>query len=391
VGCQKSIVAVTSKYCSTKDYDAPSLAHLRRWRSRVVWSFVYLALRRSLELVLLCFRSAEANEIEILVLRHELAVLRRQHPRPRMHPKDRALLAVLSRLLPRARWSVFLVQPETLLRWHRRMICRRWTYPTTSHGRPAISDEAQQLVVRLARENPRWGYQRIHGELLRLGVRVSASSIRRVLRAHGLDPAPRRAATSWRAFLRQQAAGILACDFFTVDTVFLQRVYVLFVIELGSRRVHLVGVTAHPTGWWVAQQARNLVAVLDDQATAFKFLIRDRDTKFSRAFDDVWRSTGTEVIRTPVQAPNANAVAERWVGSVRRECLDQLLIVGCRQLAGVLRVYVEHYNRHRPHRSLGHMAPVPSVLAEPKGGSILGGLRRRDLLGGLIHEYEPAA
>ena len=220
----------------------------------MVWSFVYLALRRSLELVMLCLRSAHAKEIEILVLRHELAVLRRQHPRPRLQPTDRALLAALSRLLPRARWSVFLVQPETLLRWHRRMICRRWTYPTTSHGRPAISDEAQQLVVRLARENPRWGYQRIHGELLRLGCRVSASSIRRVLRAHGLDPAPRRAATSWRAFLRQQAAGILACDFFTVDTVFLQRVYVLFVIELGSRRVHLVGVTAHPTGWWVAQQ-----------------------------------------------------------------------------------------------------------------------------------------
>jgi hypothetical protein len=172
VGCQKSIVAVTSKYCSTKDYDAPSLAHLRRWRSRVVWSFVYLALRRSLELVLLCFRSAEANEIEILVLRHELAVLRRQHPRPRMHPKDRALLAVLSRLLPRARWSVFLVQPETLLRWHRRMVARRWTYPSKSKGRPPISEQVQQLVVRLARENPRWGYQRIHGELLRLGWRV---------------------------------------------------------------------------------------------------------------------------------------------------------------------------------------------------------------------------
>jgi putative transposase len=200
----------------------------------VVWSFVYLALRRVFELVLLCFRSAHAKEIEILVLRHELVVLRRQHPRPRLQPKDRALLAALSRLLPRARWSVFLVQPETLLRWHRRMICRRWTYPTTSHGRPAISDEGQQLVVRLARENPRLGYQRIHGELLRLGVRVSASSIRRVLRAHGLDPAPRRTATSWRAFLRQQAAGIMACDFFTVDTVFLQRVYVLFVIELGS-------------------------------------------------------------------------------------------------------------------------------------------------------------
>jgi len=240
-----------------------------------------------------------------------------------------------------------------------------------------MSDQVQQLVVRLARENPRWGYQRIHGELLRLGVRLSASSIRRVLRAHGLDPAPRRAPTSWRSFLRQQAAGILACDFFTVDTVFLQRVYVLFVIELGSRRVHLAGVTAHPTGWWVAQQARNL--------------IRDRDAKFTRAFDDVWRSTGVEIIRTPAQAPNANAVAERWVGTVRRECLDQLLIVGCRQLVGVLRVYVEHYNRHRPHRSLGHRAPVPSVPGGPRSGPILGGLRRRDLLGGLIHEYEPAA
>jgi putative transposase len=195
-----------------------------------------------------------------------------------------------------------------------------------------------------------------------LAARVSASSIRRVLRAHDLDPAPRRAATSWRAFLRQQAAGILACDFFTVDTVFLQRVYVLFVIALGSRRVHLAGVTAHPTGWWVAQQARNLVAVLDEQAGACKFLIGDRDTKFTRAFDDVWRSTGTEIIRTPVQAPNANAVAERWVGSVRRECLDQLLIVGYRQLAGVLRVYVEHYNRHRPHRSLVTWRPCRRCL-----------------------------
>jgi putative transposase len=363
----------------------------RRRRSRVVWSFVYLALRRVLELILLCFRSAEANEIEILVLRHELAVLRRQHPRPRLQPKDRALLAVLSRLFPRVRWSVFLVQPETLLRWHRRMVARRWTYPTTSNGRPPISDEVQQLVVRLARENPRWGYQRIHGELLHLGVRVSASSIRRVLRAHGLDPAPRRAPTSWRSFLRQQATGIVACDFFTVDTVLLRRVYVLFVIELTSRRVHLAGVTAHPTGWWVAQQARNLVAVLDEQATAFKFLIRDRDAKFTRAFDDVWRSTGVEIIRIPVQAPNANAVAERWVGTVRRECLDQLLIVGRQQLVRVLRRYVEHYNQRRPHRSLAYATPVPSERAEARSAPNFGRLRRHNVLGGLIHEYEYAA
>jgi transposase len=217
----------------------------------VVWSFVYLALRRSLELVLLCSRPAEAKEIEILVLRHELAVLRRQHPRPRLQPADRALLAALSRLLPRARWSVFLVRPETLLRWHRRMVARRWAYSTSSTGRPPVCEQVQQLIVRIAREDPRWGHQRIHGELLRLGVRVSASSIRRVLRVHGLDPAPRRASTSWRSFLRQQAAGIVACDFFSVDTIWLRRVYVLFFIELASRRVYLAGVTDHPTahGW----------------------------------------------------------------------------------------------------------------------------------------------
>jgi putative transposase len=312
----------------------------------VIWSFVYLALRRSLELVLLCFRSGEAKEVEILVLRHELAVLRRQHPRPRLQPRDRALLAALSRQLPRPRWSVFLVKPETLLGWHRRLVRRRWTYPTVPMGRPPVPDQVQRLIVRLASENPRWGYQRIRGELVRLGCQVSASSIGRVLRAHGIDPAPRRVATTWRAFLRRQAAGILACDFFTVDMVFLRRLYVLFVIELRSRRVRLAGVTAHPTEWRAAQQARNLVAVLDDQATAFRFLIRDRDAKFSRAFDDVWRSTGVQIICTPVRAPNANAIAERWIGTVRRECLDQLLIVGGRHLVAVLRVYADHYVRH---------------------------------------------
>jgi putative transposase len=357
----------------------------------VVWSFVYLALRRAFELILLCSRSAEAKEIEILVLRHELAVLRRQHSQPRLQPTDRALLAALSRLLPRARWPVFLVRPETLLRWHRCMIRRHWTYPSTSTGRPPISEQVQQLVMRLARENPRWGYQRIHGEVLRLGVRVSASSIRRVLRAHGLDPAPRRTSTTWRSFLRQQAAGIVACDFFTVDSVWLRRLHVLFFIELGSRRVHLAGVTDHPTALWVAQQARNLLVDLGDQAAAWKFLIRDRDAKFTRVFDGVWHSTGSEVICRPVQAPNANAYAERWVGTVRRECLDQLLIVGRQQLVRVLRRYVEHYNQRRPHRSLDHATPVPSERTEARSGPHLGQLRRRDVLGGLIHEYEYAA
>ncbi len=180
-------------------------------------------------------------------------------------------------------------------------------------------------------------------------------------------------------------------DFFSVDTILLRRVYVLFVIEVGSRRVHLAGVTAHPTGLWVAQQARNLLAVVGEQGTAWKFLIRDRDSKFTRAFDDIWRSTGAEVICTPVRAPNANAYAERWVGTVRRECLDQLLIVGRHQLVRVLRRYIEHYNRHRPHRSLGHATPVPSVNAGPVGAAAVSQLRRRDVLGGLIHEYEYAA
>jgi putative transposase len=375
---------------ATQGYDAFSLALLRLEVS-VVWSFVYLALRRILELVMLCCQQAEAKEIEILILRHELAVLRRQHPQPHLQPKDRALLAALSRRLPRARWSVFLVKPETLLAWHRRLVRRRWTYPSTSKGRPPVSDEVQQLIVRLACENPRWGYQRIRGELLRLGCQLSASSIRRVLRAHGIDPAPRRAPTTWRSFLRRQAAGILACDFFTVDTVWLQRLYVLFVIELRSRRVHLAGVTAHPTGPWVAQQARNLLLDLGDRAAAFNFLIRDRDAKFSRAFDDVWRSTGAEIIRTPVQAPNANAVAERWIGTVRRECLDHLLIVGRQHLVGVLRGYVEHYNQRRPHRSLGLGTPMPSVAGDAASAPALRQLRRRDVLGGLIREYEWAA
>jgi putative transposase len=212
-----------------------------------------------------------------------------------------------------------------------------------------------------------------------------------VLRAHGVDPAPRRASTTWRSFLRRQAAGILACDFFTVDTVWLRRLYVLFVIELGSRRVHLAGVTAHPTGSWVAQQARNLLLDLDDRATAFRFLIRDRDTKYTRAFDDVWRSTGVQIICTPIRAPNANAVAERWVGTVRRECLDHLLVVGRRHLVHVLRAYVEHYNQHRPHRSLGLDPPILSVSGDPTSATALSQLRRRDVLGGLVHEYKWAA
>jgi putative transposase len=284
----------------------------------------YLTLCRSIQLLALLGRGDASKDLEILVLRHQLSMLRRQVPRPRLEPTDRALLAAVSRVLPRTRWSCFFVKPDTLLRWHRRLVAGAWTYPR-GPGRPPLDQQVQQLIARLATENPRWGYQRIQGELHRLGVQVSATTIRTTLRRHGLDPAPRRTATSWRAFLRQQAAGIMACDFFTVDTVWLRRLYVLFFIEVGTRRVHLAGVTAHPDGAWVAQQARNL---LMREHRPLQFLIRDRDAKFTRAFDDVSRSEGAEVLITPVQAPNANAYAERWIRTVRAECLDWLLIVG---------------------------------------------------------------
>jgi putative transposase len=279
----------------------------------VIWSFVYLALRRVLELMVLCWRSPGAKEVEILVLRHQLAVLHRQHPRPRFQPHDRALLAALSRLLPRRRWSIFVVTPETLLGWHRRMVRRRWTYPALPRGRPSVPQQGQTLIVRPATENPRWGYQRIRGELLHLGCRVSASSIARILRGNGLQPAPRPASTTWRSFLRRQAAGILACDFLTVDTVFLRRLYVLFFIQLHDRRVHLAGVTANPIGAWVAQQARNLLAALDEEATAFRFLIRDRDASspghsmMSGARSEPASSAHRSRLRTPTPLPSVGS------------------------------------------------------------------------------------
>jgi transposase len=236
----------------------------------------YLTLCRSIQLPAQPARGDAAKDLEILVLRHQLAVLRRQTPRPKLEPADRVLLAAVSRVLPRTHWSSFLVRPETLLRWHRQLVKGVWTYPRRGPGRPPLDPEVQQLIVRLAKENPRWGYQRVQGELLRLGVRVSASAIRCTLRRHGLDPAPRRAATTWQAFLRQQAAGILACDFFTVDTVWLQRLYVLFFIELDTRRVHLAGVTANPNGLWVTQQARNLLQVFGEQGQRLRFVLRPR-------------------------------------------------------------------------------------------------------------------
>jgi putative transposase len=324
----------------------------------------------------------------LLVLRHDVAVLRRQVARPKVDWADRAVLAGLVRLLPRPAWRGVFVRPATLLRWHRDLVRRRWTDPSR-RGRPSVAAHLRALVLRMARENPTWGYRRIHGELRRLGYEIGASTVWTMLQRAGVDPAPKRSALTWPQFLRAQAEGVLAVDFFTVDTVFLQRLYVLFVIELATRRVQVLGVTAHPVGTWVTQQARNLLMGLDDRVGRFRFLVRDRDAKFTAAFDAVFAAEGVEVLRTPVRAPRANAYAERWVGTVRREMLDRMLIFGCPQLRSVLAEYADHYNVHRPHRALGQAPPLgpgePVVLA-PAGRVV-----RRDRLGGLIHEYAQAA
>src|SRR5215218_4001242 len=301
------------------------------------------------------------------------------------------MLAALARALPRSAWTSLSVSPTTLLRWHRQLVRRRWTYPHRRPGRPALDRRLQALVLRLARENPAWGYRRIVGELQSLGISVSATSVRTILARHGLPPAPQRDELSWRGFLRQQAATTLACDFFTVETAWLKRIYALFFISLESRRIEFVACTPNPTGAWVTQQARNLRMTLDDRNQPLRFLIHDRDSEFGGGFAHVFSSEGVTVIRTPIQAPNANAHAARWVGSVRRECLDRLLIFSQRQLEQVLRVYARHYNRHRPHRSLALRPPEqaganPKPLRAPPYPQLTG----RALLGGLIHEYEHA-
>src|SRR5919204_2029288 len=288
-----------------------------------------------------------------------------------------------------------MVTPATLLRWHRELVARRWTYPSRRLGRPRTPAGVRELVVRFARENPGWGYRRIEGELVGLGIKLAASTVWTILKAEGIEPAPKRQEISWTEFLRQQAASILECDFLTVDTLFLKRFYVLFFIELATRRVHLAGITTNPDGPWVTQQARILLMHLDDAGVEPRFVIRDRDSKFTRDLDEVFRSEGIRVIKAPVRAPRARAHAERWVGSVRRECLDRLLIVGRRQLEPVVAAYTLHYNEHRPHRSLGQRPPLaptaPPDEQVPGEALRLDRLRRRDRLGGPIHEYQLAS
>ena len=298
----------------------------------------------------------------------------------------RVLLAAASGLLGRERWRSFPVSPQTLLRWHRELVRRKWTCRRRRRaGRPRIGGEAARLTLRLAEENPRSGYRRIQGELRKLGVTVSATAIRSLLLRHGLTPAPRREGPSWKEFLACQASGILACDFFTVETVRLKTLYVLFFIELSTRRVRLASVSAHPHSAWMAQQARNLA--IEGRLGEIRFLIRDRDAKFSGPFDEVFRSEGVRVIRTPIRSPKANAFAERFVKTVRRECWDHPLIFGERHAQRVLREYLRHDNEERPHRGLALETPEPGATLRRSDGAVV----RVDRLGGLIHEYHRIA
>jgi putative transposase len=345
----------------------------------MAFSFLYLAFRALLGALVRCRRGLDVKDIELLVLRHELEVLRRRVPRPKLRGADRALFAAASCHLPRSARGARLVTPRTLLRWHRALVRRKWRQPPSRRGRPPVPTDVRVLVLRLARENPRWGHRRITGELAKLGLRVSPTTVRRLLARGGLGPAPRRSGPGWREFLRIQAASIVACDFFTVESVFLRRCYVLFFIAHASRRVWLGGCSTNPTGAWVTQQARNLGLEFADQG--MRFLIRDRDSKYSGPFDEVFRSGGIQIVKTPVRAPQANAIAERFVRTIRAECLDWLLILNRRHLERVLCIFVDHYNTHRPRRALMLQPP------EPPPTRAVGAIHRYDRLGGLIHEY----
>ena len=362
---------------------------------RVLLKIVYLLVRRVLSLSVLVFRGDLAKGAELLVLRHENTVLRRQTGRIRYEPADRVWFATLAQLISRSRWAeLFPVTPATLLAWHRKLAARKYdTSKRRTPGRPPAIRSIARLVVRMAKENPLWGYRRIHGELAKLGVRVAPSTVYEILRAAGIGPAPRRAGPTWRQFLHAQAAGILAVDFLHVDTVLLKRLYVLVFIEHGTRRMHLRGVTANPTDEWTVQQARNLAVILGGRFENFRFLIRDRGSNFTRSFDALFQAARARIMRTAVQAPRMNATCERLLGTLRRELLDRTLILSEAHLRAVLIEYQGHYNTARPHQGIAQRVPDAGRAApRPAMADLdIGRIRRKPVLYGLINEYTHAA
>ena len=359
----------------------------------------YLGLTNTFALLRLFPMTDRDKDIEILALRHQIGVLQRQlgGARVRFTPADRALLAALLHRLPRQTLQRLrlLVRPDTLLRWHRELLARRHAAAsrTKRPGRPRTVRSIRVLVLRLAKENPSWGYRRIHGELLVLGVKIAASTVWNILTDAGIDPAAQRTSSTWAQFLRSQANVLLACDFFETVTLAGARMYVLAVIEHAHRRVGILGATPHPTATWVAQAVRNLVMDLQDAGRRTRFLIRDRDGKFPASFDNILADTGIRVVLTGVQIPRMNSIMERWVQTCRNELLDRTLIWNQRHLLHVLRVDERFYNSHRPHQGIGNaqpLRPLPQPSTDPTQINQLD-IRRRPRLGGILNEYHHAA
>ncbi len=359
----------------------------------MIFSVVYLLARSLLGCLMVLARREVSRDAELLVFRHENEVLRRQVGRLRYQLADRLWLTALSRLIPRRRWAaVFAVTPATLLAWHRRLVARKWDYTNRrSPGRPSTAAAIRKLVIRIATDNPTWGHRRVQGELVKLGHPIAASTVWQILHDAGIGPAPRRTGPTWKQFLTVPARSILAVDFVHVDTVFLRRLYALIVIEHGTRRVHLAGITANPDGAWTTQAARNFLMDLGQRAAPVKFLIKNRAGQFTDSFDAVFKAEGIRILASPPQAPRANATCEQIIGTLRREVLDRLLIVNEHHLRRVLTEYLLHYNTARPHRALGQLAPAQAGTRPPQINLAEHRIRRKQVLGGLTHEYHVAA
>jgi transposase InsO family protein len=365
----------------------------------VLLRLAYLGVSNVFSMLRLLPMSDRDKDLEILALRHQITVLERQlnGQRVRFTPGDRAFLAALLHQLPTQvlRRMRLLVRPDTLLRWHRDLIARRHatqSRPKTG-GRPRTVRSVRALVLRLARENPNWGYRRLHGELLVLGVKVAASTVWEILQEAGIGPAPERASSTWAHFLRSQADALLACDFFETVTLSGARLYVFAVIEHANRRIRVLGATAHPTAAWVTQAAKNLAMDLEDAGCHVRYLIRDRDGKFPALFDTILKDAGIEVVLTGVRVPRMNSIMERWVQTCRRELLDRTLIWNNRHLLHTLREFEQFYNTHRPHQGIANarpLHPLPTPITDPAQIARLD-IRKRDRLGGILHEYQHAA
>ncbi len=361
----------------------------------MVWYSVAVVIDFLVDVFTVRWKTAD-KDLEILLLRQQLRVLERrlgQQARPSRWEKCfLAIVLVQFKQVTgctRAQLGkLLLFKPQTILNWHRELVRRKWTFQHHRRvGRPPIADELRQLVIRLASENSDWGYDRIADELLKLGYTIDSTTVKNVLKRAGIVPAPeRRKNSNWRTFLRHYQQQMLACDFFTIETVNLKTLYVLFFIEVGTRQVHLAGCTEHPNAVWVTQQARQLCWQLEDRPVPMRFLIHDNDTTFTIGFDAFFQAQGIEVIHTPFRAPNANAFAERWIRSVRQECLDKLVLLGERHVRRVLAEYVTFYNTRRPHQGLAQQCPIPLTMVSHDGF-----VQRREVLGGIIHDYLRAA